>query len=222
MNRRAFVSDLLDGQIDVGAGGAEQVSARDPPALGRGRTLAMSDEPQDWAPALEEIARRKSASLSMGGEARLARQKERGRLNARERIVTLFDPGTFSEIGQLVGTTEDPPIPGDALVAGLGADQRPAGLGRGRRRHRARWIHRRRRCGQALSPLPTRPSRTSALGDDARRRRAPGHRLGCGATARGPDGPGRAVGRRTHGVPRAGRLRWSRRTDSPAVATSRS
>src|SRR5580692_12526800 len=63
----------------------------------------------------------------MGGEARLVRQQERGRLNARERIVALFDPGSFSEIGQLVGTTEDPPIPGDALVAGSGLiNGRPA------------------------------------------------------------------------------------------------
>ena len=63
----------------------------------------------------------------MGGEARLTRQKARGRLNARERIAALFDPGSFSEIGQLVGTTADPPVPGDALVAGSGRiDGRPA------------------------------------------------------------------------------------------------
>jgi methylmalonyl-CoA decarboxylase subunit alpha len=87
----------------------------------------MSDERQGWGPALEEIERRKAEALSMGGEARLARQKERGRLNARERILALFDPGSFSEIGQLVGTTEDPPVPGDALVAGSGRiDGRPA------------------------------------------------------------------------------------------------
>jgi methylmalonyl-CoA decarboxylase subunit alpha len=87
----------------------------------------MSDEPQEWAPALEEIERRKAEALAMGGEARLTRQKQRGRLNARERILALFDPGSFSEIGQLVGTTEDPPVPGDALVAGSGRiDGRPA------------------------------------------------------------------------------------------------
>jgi methylmalonyl-CoA decarboxylase subunit alpha len=87
----------------------------------------MSDEFQDWRPALEEIERRKAEALSMGGEGRLTRQKERGRLNARERIVTLFDPDSFSEIGQLVGTTEDPPIPGDGLVAGSGRiNGRPA------------------------------------------------------------------------------------------------
>ena len=97
------------------------------PALGRGSTLPLSDETQDWVPALEEIARRKAETLSMGGDVRLGRQKERGRLNARERIATLFDPGSFFEVGQLVGTTEDPPIPGDALVAGSGRiNGRPA------------------------------------------------------------------------------------------------
>ena len=80
----------------------------------------MGDELFGWGPALEEIERRKAEALAMGGEARLVRQQARGRLNARERLAALFDPGTFFEIGQLVGTTEDPPVPGDALVAGSG------------------------------------------------------------------------------------------------------
>ncbi|HEY3723230.1 MAG TPA: carboxyl transferase domain-containing protein [Acidimicrobiia bacterium] len=80
----------------------------------------MTDELFGWGPALEEIARRKLEVRSMGGEARLVRQHERGRLNARERLAELFDPGTFSEIGALVGTTDEPPVPGDALVAGSG------------------------------------------------------------------------------------------------------
>ncbi len=80
----------------------------------------MGDELHGWGPALEEIGRRKAEALSMGGQARLVRQAERGRLNARERLATLFDPGTVCEIGMLVGTTEDPPVPGDALVAGSG------------------------------------------------------------------------------------------------------
>src|SRR5271155_3090933 len=63
----------------------------------------------------------------MGGEGRLTRQRDRGRLNARERVTGLFDAGSFLEIGQLVGTTEEPPVPGDALVAGSGRiDGRPA------------------------------------------------------------------------------------------------
>ena len=63
----------------------------------------------------------------MGGEARLERQHVRGRLNARERLDRLFDAGTFFEIGALVGTADQPPVPADALVAGSGlVDGRPA------------------------------------------------------------------------------------------------
>ncbi len=87
----------------------------------------MDDELFGWGPALEEIERRKREAHGMGGEARLVRQRDRGRLNARERLARLFDPGTFFEIGSLVGTTEEPPAPGDALVAGAGRiDGRPA------------------------------------------------------------------------------------------------
>jgi acetyl-CoA carboxylase carboxyltransferase component len=87
----------------------------------------MSDELHGWGPALEEIARRKAEAYAMGGEARLDRQHRRGRLDARERLQCLFDPGTFFEIGSLVGTNEEPPAPGDALVAGAGRiNGRPA------------------------------------------------------------------------------------------------
>jgi len=87
----------------------------------------MDEERYGWGPALDEIARRKQEAFAMGGEARKARQRERGRLDARERLATLFDPGTFFELGTLVGTSEDPPVPGDALVAGSGRiDGRPA------------------------------------------------------------------------------------------------
>jgi methylmalonyl-CoA decarboxylase subunit alpha len=80
----------------------------------------VTEESHGWEPALDEIARRQNAARAMGGEARLVRQRERGRLNARERIAALFDAGTFAEIGQLVGGADDPPVPGDALVAGSG------------------------------------------------------------------------------------------------------
>jgi acetyl-CoA carboxylase carboxyltransferase component len=64
--------------------------------------------------------------MAMGGEARIARQGDRGRLTARARLDALFDPGTFAEIGALVGSTQDPPAPADALVAGAGQlDGRP-------------------------------------------------------------------------------------------------
>ena len=80
----------------------------------------MEDDRFGWGPALEEIQRRKSEAMAMGGEARLERQRRRNRLHARQRIAALFDPGTFYEIGQLVGTGSQPPVPADALVAGSG------------------------------------------------------------------------------------------------------
>jgi methylmalonyl-CoA decarboxylase subunit alpha len=87
----------------------------------------MTEELHGWGPALEEIARRKDEGRAMGGQARIDRQHRRGRLDARERLARLFDPDTFSEIGGLVGTTDQPPVPGDALVAGSGRiNGRPA------------------------------------------------------------------------------------------------
>lgn len=67
-----------------------------------------------------------------GGEDRLRRQHESGKLNARERIGLLFDPGTFEEIDKLVTHRcrdfgmGNQLIPGDGVVAGHGrVDGRP-------------------------------------------------------------------------------------------------
>jgi propionyl-CoA carboxylase beta chain len=67
-----------------------------------------------------------------GGDERLRRQHESGKLTARERIGLLFDSGTFEEIDKLVthrcrdfGMAEQV-IPGDGVVAGHGRiDGRP-------------------------------------------------------------------------------------------------
>src|SRR3954471_4316101 len=80
---------------------------------------------------LEDLERR--AELG-GGEARLRKQHDAGKLTARERIDLLFDPGTFQEIDKLVthrcrdfGMDQpDQLIPGDGVVAGHGRiDGRP-------------------------------------------------------------------------------------------------
>jgi propionyl-CoA carboxylase beta chain len=72
---------------------------------------------------LDDLHRR--AELG-GGEARLQRQRDGGRLSARERIDALFDPGTFEEIDKFVthrcrdfGMGEQI-VPGDGVVAGHG------------------------------------------------------------------------------------------------------
>src|SRR6059058_624042 len=61
-----------------------------------------------------------------GGEDRLRRQHDAGKLTARERIELLFDPGTFEEVDKLVthrcrdfGMAEQV-VPGDGVVAGHG------------------------------------------------------------------------------------------------------
>ena len=62
----------------------------------------------------------------MGGDDRIARQKARGRLTARERLDAFLDADSFSEIGLLAGGCPPPgaePVPADGLVAGTGRVQ---------------------------------------------------------------------------------------------------
>src|SRR5438552_7172561 len=61
-----------------------------------------------------------------GGDDRLRRQHDAGKLAARERIDLLFDPGTFEELDKLVTHRcldfgmADERIPGDGVIAGHG------------------------------------------------------------------------------------------------------
>src|SRR5689334_1331441 len=72
---------------------------------------------------LEDLERR--AGLG-GGEDRLRRQHDAGKLSVRERIDLLFDPGTFEETDKLVTHRcrdfgmETQVIPGDGVVTGRG------------------------------------------------------------------------------------------------------
>ncbi|HEY7190585.1 MAG TPA: acyl-CoA carboxylase subunit beta [Vicinamibacterales bacterium] len=72
---------------------------------------------------LKDLQRR--AALG-GGEERLQRQRDAGKLTARERVTLLFDPGTFEELDAFVTHRcrdfgmEDQIVPGDGVVAGYG------------------------------------------------------------------------------------------------------
>jgi propionyl-CoA carboxylase beta chain len=72
---------------------------------------------------LEDLERRAEQG---GGEERLRRHHDAGKLTARERIDLLFDPGTFQEVDKLVTHRcrdfgmADQVIPGDGVVAGAG------------------------------------------------------------------------------------------------------
>ena len=70
-------------------------------------------------------ARERLAELG-GGEARLQKQHQQGKLTARERMTRLFDPGTFEEVDKLVTHRcqdfgmEQQIVPGDGVVTGHG------------------------------------------------------------------------------------------------------
>ena len=79
-----------------------------------------------WKPEVEEIERRREVARQMGGEERIRRQHERGKLTTRERIDRLLDPGSFEEIGILADHTsrreemKGVSAPADGVVTGSG------------------------------------------------------------------------------------------------------
>ena len=56
-----------------------------------------------WKKELEELRRREALADKMGGDEKLARQKAKGKLNARERLTALLDKDSFREIGKIAG-----------------------------------------------------------------------------------------------------------------------
>ncbi|HTS71414.1 MAG TPA: acyl-CoA carboxylase subunit beta, partial [Terriglobia bacterium] len=75
---------------------------------------------------LEELRRRHAEAEAGGGEERRARQHAEGKLSARERILLLFDEGTFEEIDKLVEHRcqdfgmDQQRFSGDGVVTGFG------------------------------------------------------------------------------------------------------
>lgn len=78
------------------------------------------------AEKIEQLKQKREEVLAMGGEARVAKQKEKGKLTARERIDLLFDEGTFREIDMFVRHRsvnfgmEKENIPSDGVIVGHG------------------------------------------------------------------------------------------------------
>lgn len=69
-----------------------------------------------WQETLEDLDRRRQHTRGMGGPERLAKHRGKGKLDARARIAHLLDPGTFRELGSMVGGE----IPADGIVVGSG------------------------------------------------------------------------------------------------------
>ncbi|MEE3289453.1 MAG: carboxyl transferase domain-containing protein [Pseudomonadota bacterium] len=59
-----------------------------------------------WQDEIDELKRRESLAQNMGGEERIQRQHENGRLTVRERIEKLVDKDSFHEIGALAGKAQ--------------------------------------------------------------------------------------------------------------------
>src|SRR5919202_4488408 len=78
---------------------------------------------------LEQLEKRKRESELGGGQQRIDRQHNEGKLTARERIALLFDTGSFQELDQLVVHRSNDfgmdkqRIPGDGVVTGYGTVQ---------------------------------------------------------------------------------------------------
>ena len=68
-----------------------------------GDALPTDDLPNAWGPRLADLASRKQRSRAMGGPEKIDKHHGRGSLTARERIDLLVDPGSFRELGPLVG-----------------------------------------------------------------------------------------------------------------------
>ena len=74
----------------------------------------------------KELKKKRATSLLGGGEERIKKIHESGRLTARERINLLFDPGTFQELGVFVTHRctdfgmENQKITGDGVITGDG------------------------------------------------------------------------------------------------------
>ncbi|HEU5388854.1 MAG TPA: acyl-CoA carboxylase subunit beta [Streptosporangiaceae bacterium] len=97
-----------------------------------GAQAAAEPDPHTTAGKLADLERRRSAAVHAGSEQAVAKQHERGKLTARERISKLLDEGSFTEFDELArhrahdfGIEANRPY-GDGVVTGYGTvDGRP-------------------------------------------------------------------------------------------------
>ena len=123
---------------DAAAGGRGPTAAAGdrPPAGGPGGAGAPSpgpgergETPAAAAPMAAKVAELRSRRQRLelgGGPERIAQQRAKGKLTARERLALLLDPGSFQEIGLFVQHRarefgmEGKEAPGDGVITGFG------------------------------------------------------------------------------------------------------
>jgi acetyl-CoA carboxylase carboxyltransferase component len=83
--------------------------------------------PDEYGELVADLHARRRKNLAMGGEERISKQHQRGKLTVRERIALLYDEGTFVELGLLAhqqpvrGGESDPEgTPADGVITGHG------------------------------------------------------------------------------------------------------
>ena len=175
------------GVTGVLVGADDAAATRTDRRTGGARAMPDGNIPDDWKATLADLDDRRAAGRAMGGEERLAKHHAPGKLDARARIDYLLDPGSFQELGTLVGGDE---APAEAIVIGSGRiGGRPVMVAAEDFTVLAGTISQH----QQLEALPRRRAgapRPGAAGDDARRRRLPRRRQGVRSH---PDRPARAV-----------------------------
>ena len=78
----------------------------------------MTDE---YEAKVGELRDRRKKNLAMGGEEKVKKQHDKGKLTVRERLDLLFDPGTFVELGLLAQNRDgSDTAPADGVVTGHG------------------------------------------------------------------------------------------------------
>ena len=89
--------------------------------------------PQDphWDSLLEDLETKRQVALSGGGERRIQREHDAGRMTARERLTALVDPGSFLEFGTFVTTPAEGggKLPATFLCGLAEIDGRPVAVG---------------------------------------------------------------------------------------------
>jgi acetyl-CoA carboxylase carboxyltransferase component len=82
--------------------------------------------PSILRPLVEELAERRAKAALGGGEEKIAKQHDAGKLTARERLALLIDAGTFTELGIHAGIhfsvrgLEGREAPADGVITGYG------------------------------------------------------------------------------------------------------
>jgi len=106
----------------------EETGDTDAEAAGEadGERADEAGESADGESPLKELQRRRRESRRGGGEERIERQHDRGKMTAHERIEYLLDEGTFVEVDPFVEHRstnfgmDGKEFPGDAVVTGYG------------------------------------------------------------------------------------------------------